>query len=387
MMKNRILLFVLFFVAAFCNNALAQRQKIALFAPLYLDSAFDASGNYRFSSSFPKFLNPGLEFYQGAQAAFDSLSKRGAPLEVYIYDSRARNRSLSQQLNGPELQDVDLFIGHANSNEVRILADAAARKKIPFISATLPNDAGITNNPYYLVLNSTLRTHAEQLYRYLQKYHSLDRIVVLRKSGTQEDQLKEYFEEAAKSTTSVPLKMQYVDIGSEWTFNRLTSTLDSTRKTVCIAGSLDEDFGLNLAQSLAEVSSTYPVTLIGMPTWDGFNLARPEFKGLEIMYTTPFNYGRPSPLNTRITNDFVARVDGRPTDMYYRGYETALRFAMLLLDTKQDMASNLTRKGNYVFTQLDIQPVFLNKQNMTLDYFENKKLYFVKVFNGMKTVQ
>lgn len=387
MMKNRILLFVLIAVTAFTAQAQSQRHKIALFAPLYLDSAFDVSGNYRFSSSFPKFLNPGLEFYQGAQAAFDSLSKIGAPLEVFVYDSRARNRSLAQQVNGPELQNVELIIGHSNANEVRVLADAAAKKKVPFISATLPNDASITNNPYYVVLNSTLRTHAENIYRYLQKYHSLDRIVVLRKNGTQEDQLKEYFQEAAKTTASVPLKMQFVDIGSEWDYSRLTKTLDSTRKTVCIAGSLDENFGLALAESLADVSSTYPVTLIGMPTWDGLNFTRSEFKGLDIIYTTPFYYGRPSALSTKITNDFIARVDGRPTDMYYRGYETALRFALLLLDSKKDIASNLTRKGNYIFTQFDIQPVFLNKQNMTLDYFENKKLYFVKIFNGVKTVQ
>lgn len=385
-MRNRFILFVLFFVVAFCGQAQAQRQKIALFAPLYLDSAFDASGNYRFSKSFPKFLNPGLEFYQGAQAAFDSLARVGAPLEVYIYDSRARNRSLSQQVNSPELQNVDLIIGHANSSEVRILADAAEQKKVPFISATLPNDAGITNNPYYVILNSTLRTHVEGIYQYLQKNHSQDRIVVLRKSGSQEDQLKEYFQEAAKATTASPLRLQFVDIGADWTFNRLTSLLDSTQRTVCIAGSLDESFGVKLAQNLAEISSTYPVTLVGMPTWDGLNLSHPDLKGLEMVYSTPFYYDRPSALGTRITNDFIARVEGRPTDMYYRGYETALRFALLLLDTRQDMASNLTRKGNYIFTQFDIQPVFMNKQNMTLDYFENKKLYFVKTYNGMKTV-
>lgn len=386
-MRNRFILIVLSFLVAFSGNAQAQRQKIALFAPLYLDSAFDVSGNYRFSSSFPKFLNPGIEFYQGAQAAFDSLAKVGAPLEVYVYDSRSRNRSLTQQVNSPELENVDLIIGHSNTSEVRILADAAAKKKIPFISATLPNDAGIINNPYYLVLNSTLRTHTENIYQYLQKYHSRDRIVVLRKPGTQEDQLKEYFQDIAKTTSSTPLKLQFVDIGSEWDYTRLTKALDSTRRTVCIAGSLDENFGLALAESLADVNSTYPVTLIGMPTWDGLNLSRSEYKGLEIIYTTPFFYGRPTALSTKISNDFIARVDGRPTDMYYRGYETALRFALLLLDTKRDMASNLTRKGNYIFTQFDIQPVFLNKQNMTLDYFENKKLYFVKVFNGNKTVQ
>jgi hypothetical protein len=73
--------------------------------------------------------------------------------------------------------------------------------------------------------------------------------------------------------------------------------------------------------------------------------------------------------------------------MYYRGYETMLRFALLLLDTKKDIASNLTRKGNYIFTNFDIQPQFLNKKSMTLDYFENKKLYYVRIINGVKNFQ
>jgi hypothetical protein len=47
----------------------------------------------------------------------------------------------------------------------------------------------------------------------------------------------------------------------------------------------------------------------------------------------------------------------------------------------------LSRKGNYIFTQFDIQPVFLKGQNQTLDYFENKKLYFVRVSNGVKSIQ
>ena len=71
--------------------------------------------------------------------------------------------------------------------------------------------------------------------------------------------------------------------------------------------------------------------------------------------------------------------------MFFRGYETMLRFGLLLLDTKNDVASNLTRKGNYVFTQFDIQPVFMNKTSMTLDYFENKKLYFIRYANGIKS--
>src|SRR3712207_2634194 len=102
-------LLVFFFAFVSMGTLMAQepaRHKVALFTPLYLDSVFDASGGYRHDNSFPGYLVPGLEFYQGAQLAIDSLQKRGAPLEVFIYDSRSRRSSLVQQLNQPELNDV-----------------------------------------------------------------------------------------------------------------------------------------------------------------------------------------------------------------------------------------------------------------------------------------
>lgn len=370
-------------LTSIAQNNMPARHKIALFAPLYLDSAFDARSNYRFDKTFPKFLNPGLEFYEGAQAALDSLNKVGAPLDVYVYDTRGR-RPLSQQVNAPELKDVDLMIGHATTADVRILANAANQKKIPFVSASLPNDAGISNNPYYVVLNSTLKTHVEGIYRYLQKYHSLDKIIVFKKRGAQEEQIKEYLQDMSKSV-SVPLKLQFEEIGSDFTAQRVTSTLDSNYKSVCIAGSLDENFGSRLLQTLAPLSPSYPLTVVGMPTWDGLNLTKSEWRDLEVIYTTPFYYSRWTSLGTQLTSDFEKKINARPTDMYYRGYETMLRFALLLLDTGKDLSSNLSRKGNYIFTQFDIQPVFLNNQQMELDYFENKKLYFVKTLNGIKT--
>ena len=104
------------------------RQKIAVFVPLYIDSAFDGS-TYRYDKTFPKFLNPGIEFYQGVQWALDSLQKKSAPLEVFIYDSRSTKIPLAQRFTGAELKDVQMIIAHANSNDVRILATEAQRRK------------------------------------------------------------------------------------------------------------------------------------------------------------------------------------------------------------------------------------------------------------------
>ncbi len=66
-------------------------------------------------------------------------------------------------------------------------------KKIPMISASLPNDAGITANPYFVVLNTTLQGHIEGIYKMMQKNYAPNRIIVFRKSGQQEDAIKSHF--------------------------------------------------------------------------------------------------------------------------------------------------------------------------------------------------
>ena len=359
------------------------KHKIAIFVPLYLDSAFDEFNNYRFDKQFPKFINPGLEFYEGAQLALDSLSKEGVGLEVYVYDTRSGKQSLAQQLEEVETNEVEMIMAYATPQETWSIASAARSKKIPYINVNLPIDDGITNNAYFVILNSTLRTHIERIYKYVQKYYPLIPIVVFRKKGQMEDVIQSYFDEAGKNTMSVPLKLKYVDLPDSFLVNQITALLDSNRHTLCIAGSLDENFGKRLTTQLASLPQ-YHVTLMGMPTFD--NLAKefikPEYKGLEVIYSTPFYNSRSDKVSQNITNYFNTKMYARPSDMVMRGYEATWRFAKLLLKYGKDISSNLTRKEFNVFREFDIQPV-INRQTNTLDYFENKKLFFVKMQDGI----
>jgi hypothetical protein len=83
-----------------------------------------------------------------------------------------------------------------------------------------------------------------------------------------------------------------------------------------------------------------------------------------------------------ISNFFNNKMYARPSDLVFRGYEVTFKFARLLLQYNKDIASNLGNKQPRIFSDFDIQPVF-SKQNMTLDYFENKKLYFLKWQDGI----
>jgi hypothetical protein len=360
-----------------------QRHKIAIFTPLYLDSVFNSTGIQLEKNYIPRYSVPGLDYYEGVQYALDSLNKRGAPIEVFILDSRGK-QSLSQQLAKPELNNVEMVIANSNAPETRILAQEALRRKIPFVSTTLPNDVGITNNPYFVILNTTLQAHVEGIYEFLQKYHSQDRIVLFRKPGQQEDLIKQHFLEYSKNTSGKPLSIKIVEVGSNFTPEILAAHLDSTRKNICIGGSMDEVFAQRLALNLSNTSPSYSKTVIGMPTWDKLNFNK--FENLEVIYTTPFYYNQGTALENRLSDVYEDEYSNKPSDLFYRGYESIMRFALLLLDTKKDVASNLTRKGNTVFTQFDIQPVFKDSAAMSLDYFENRHLYFIKVFGRVRNI-
>jgi hypothetical protein len=105
------------------------RYQVAIFTPLFLDSAFDETASYRYGKAFPKYINPGLEFYEGAELAIDSLNSEGVKLDIYVYDSRSIKDGIDSIVRSPEFDSIDLVIGHVNAKEARLLANAAARKK------------------------------------------------------------------------------------------------------------------------------------------------------------------------------------------------------------------------------------------------------------------
>jgi hypothetical protein len=393
MKKNGRILLLAFLTFLSCAVSFAQTDSlatrpdslkpyhVAVFAPLYLDSAFDAAGQYRYAKSFPTYISPGLEFWEGAQLAIDSMRKEGIELEVHVYDTRATSRTMMTLVQSEEIKQMDLLIGHVNVNEANLLSQVAARQNIPFINANLPNEAGATNNPYYVILNSTLKTQCAGIYRFMQKNFSLSNITVFRKKGATEDMLRGFFTEIEKATSGVPLKLKYVTLENNFTAADLARSLDSNITNVSLVASMDGVFAQQICQQLSALSNSYTSTVVGMPTWDLIDFDKPAFKNIEIYYSTPFYVNPADKLVVALQDHFKTNYYSRPSDMVFRGYETLYHFGHLLALHGKNISSSLGDKKYKLFNEFDVQPI-LNK-SMTLDYFENKKLYFVKKVDGV----
>jgi hypothetical protein len=364
------------------------KYHIAVFLPLYLDSAFDASGNYRFDQNFPKYLNPGLEFYEGLELAMDSLNKKNTSLDITVYDTRSTKKSIQQMLDEPAFSKTQLILGYVNSADLHVLANVAKNREIPFINVNFPNDAAVTGNPQYVILNSTLRAHCEALYKFVQRNWATSNIFYVRRSTQDDDRLRSYFAEMEKNTSSVPLRMKFVNIDNAQDISKVTNLMDSNSKTVILIGSLDENFGRAICSKLEPFSKSYPMKILGMPTWDAItDFNTPAYTDLEIYYTTPFYLNPADSLVAQIQQNYKSRFYSRPSDMVYRGYETTLHFGQLLEAHKGQLDGSIGERKFRVFNDFDIQPVFtLNNtqpvQSPTLQYLENKKLYFLKKVNG-----
>ncbi|MFZ9695298.1 MAG: ABC transporter substrate-binding protein [Chitinophagaceae bacterium] len=381
------------FLVGWITHSSAQETKkaykVGLFLPLHLDAAFDAEGNYRYApKTFPKIHTPALEFYEGALLALDTLLAENSPIELIIKDTRSAKQTLLQLLKSQDLQNIDLLLTYCSANELKILAEAGLQKGIPVINVNLPNDGGVKNNPYLVLLNSTLYTQATAIYKYISEEYADQNMIVFRKKGVLEDRIKKYWEETGKAKGKLALQLTYVDLPDSFAVNQLTPYLDTLKSTLCVAGSLDENFGKHLALQLASLAKkNYKSTLIGMPTWDGIrDFAKPDYRGIDIIYCTPYYNPRTDSISQFIVNLFNENIYARPSDMVMRGYEAVWHFSKLLHQYGADVSSNLSSREFEVFRELNIKPSF-SKGQMSLDYFENKKLYFLKWQDGLLKYQ
>ncbi len=361
--------------------------RVGIFAPLYIDSVFSAAGNFRYTQGMPKFIAPAVDFVNGIQIGLDSLKPENINIEAYIYDTKSYKEPLGSLIKNNKLDNLDMLIGPVRDSEYKQLADLALAKNIPFISAAYPNDGGVTANPFVIILSSTLKAHCEAIYSFLLQGHGTDKIFLCRKKGQQEDRVASYFKSINEQDGKPLLNIQTLHFDSTLNSDVLKKKLDSNRSSIIIGASLDESFAVRLAHACDDLDEEYPLTLIGMPNWDGFKsfAKKDEFEGFPVYFTTPYFNKKEDAYSKMLTTAYSKKLKGKPSDMAFKGFECAQLFVKLLTKYPHDLMSHINDKNLKVFSDYNIKPVMLKKENAVPDYFENKHLNFIKIYNGNMT--
>ena len=364
-------LFVLL-LSSFCktnaqyNSSLQERKTIIVFIPLEIDGAFNGTDYILGNNNLPKTMLPGLDFYNGVLMAVDSLKKSSPTFDIRIIDTKQKNNSLTTLLTDSSLQKPTLIISAVtNKADTKLIADFALAQQSPMVSAVFPNDAGVTNNPFFTVLNPTLKTQCEAIYNYIQTNFSKNTILYLKKKGATEDYIQNIIVDSNSKTSKSFLN---IDVTDSISFADIAPYLDSTKQNILLCGSLKESFGYSIVKLLND-NPAYKSTIIGMPTWDGeksFNVTN-----VEIIYASPFYFNGNEKLLKQLTAAYKLKYLGRPSDQFFKGFESMLYFT-----------NGLLSKPTPVFNSIKIMPVYNEDNKSQVDYFENKNLYFFRKQNG-----
>lgn len=379
-MKKFALIVLSFFTALslYAQQPVDKPLKVAVFAPMYLDSAFKGGmiGNF----NIPRYVMPGVDFIQGAEIAFDTLSSYDQKIEGHLFDSKSAYYPVSWMIKYGRLNDMNLIIGSVKDPEYEELAAFAAQKRIPFVSVTYPNSGGIRKDSFLIIVNSTLKAHCEGIYSYLVQKHSLDNIYLVKRKN--ENRIENYFKEINAEEPKGLLKFKTLSFDS-LNADVLRKSIDTSKPVVLIGATLYETFALMLADAAYPIQKNNKLVLIGMPNWDGFRdlYKKDRFSDFPIRVTTPHFDVKKNVFSSFLDNQYFTKYRTKPTDMAYKGFESVYYFVNILKNHPNDFMDHLNDDEYACFHTFNFRPVFLSNPTYP-DFFENKHLFVMQILNG-----
>lgn len=359
----------------------AQPLRIAVLLPLNLDSAFNGYEYKLSSTKIPQYFLSGLDFYNGVKMAIDTLQSQGAAIEVWVYDTHKVNRTM-QQLTA-EMQPLKfsmIIASFTSSAEQKEISAFSGKNSIPVISATFPNDIYLENNPFFLMLNPTWETHINAAYNYLLKNYKGRKIVLFTRKGSLEDRINE---ELKKLNAKRGINFSTIILKDNFSEADVLTHLDSTAQNIILCGTLSEGFGQQLIKTINDRGETYSAVVMGMPTWNGMpGTTGSSTDKIQIVLTSSYGYLLGGQFLDSVSNYYKAMYYSKPSDMFYKGYETMYHFTKLLLQYPETFINNASEKIHKFSSDYDFKPVRLLPTSFIPDYLENKKIYYIRIVNG-----
>lgn len=386
MKKGLILIFTVWAGLQLSAQHKLTSVRVGLFTSLYLDAAFDASGNYQLKNNFPRQSIPGLEFYEGAVMAIDSMNKVGVTATLEVFDLQIPSGKPAYLLEKGKFDSLDLIVAQVGGAEYLQLARIAKEKNIPMVSASYPNDGGIRSSSMVYIANPRISSHMEVISGQIQKKWPQANVIWFREDNAADAYLESLFKKTSWQGIKQPLRT--VILKRPFLTEDISKWIDTVNTNVLIAGSLDDGFATEFARAVSTYDKKGVIQLVGMPNWDGLKeIQLKQYTGIPIYYTTAHFIPPGHDWSTRTEEYFRSQTSAKPSSSVFKGFELTYYFSNLLYSYGNLEKANLEDNKYKVLNDLDFRPVVINPDSGGTDFFENKRIYFIRRLNSVGSIQ
>jgi hypothetical protein len=362
--------------------------RAGLFTSLYLDSSFDASGKYRLKNTFPRQAIAGLEYYEGSVMAIDSLNRTGTPVTLSVFDIQSKKGNINTLLQNRGIDSLDILFAQVGGTAFVELASISKQKNIPLVSASYPNDAGIRNSPMVHIANPTINSHLQVIYNQVKTRWPNANVLLFRGRQAGDEVIESVLTDLKNTDNAGGIPFKSVILSEQFEAEDIYRWIDTNKTNVLIPGSLDESFSIEFARAIAGYSKKGIVQLVGMPNWDGLReILTPAYFGLPIYYTTGFFIPNGHVWSNSLEENFKNYTGVKPSSSVYKGFELTYYFISLMAKYKGMIFNKPEDNSFKVLNDYDFRPVQWSAGSPEPDYYENKRIYFVRRLNGVASVQ
>ncbi len=354
------------------------KYRIDFFIPIDLDKLVP-NGKVSVSSKELDALQPYINYYEGILLAAQKLAKDSIQLEIQIHEERNGTFDLNYLKSAKNLNESDLFIGFVQSRDIPNIAAYAKDLHINFISTFSPSDAGVTENPYFHILQPTFNTNFEVLINFVKKHYPKHKKFIFYQDDTRGNEMNLFIRQAFSKDKQLQSQVINPEILKK---EQLMRFLDSNSVNVIFMPVLPPAEVDKILAAFEALPENYRLEIFGSPTWKYLKSIKQlkEKDNIVMYYTTAFHYDTATAIGKEISQSYTTSYKGKPGEMVYRGYENTIWFGHLLHKYGTIFNNSISDLLYSQFTDYDFQQVEVNGK---VQYFENKFLYINKAHNGV----
>jgi hypothetical protein len=328
-----------------------------------------------------------LGFYSGAKLAYENLASNGIRLDVSVMDTENSASKVDNIIKGADLQKADLIIGAYKRDNVEVLADFAKRNKKPLVVPFTAQMGLAVDNPNYIQVNPSLKSHIKAIARHARKNYRTDQIVLVVQDKPEEKERLKYFQQANAEIEggSAPKFKELVVPSNNRNINVRDYVKAGQAAVFIVPVWSDETFVYSLLRQLMMLHTEgEQIIVYGMPQWKDYNQIDPEFYEKLNVHVSSANYVDYSEERVKqFRQKYFSTYGTVPSEEAFLGYDVMLYFGNMVDKYGADMAQRIDREdydvlhGRFDFERVVLNPEQHREQSGYFDQLENMHVHIL----------
>jgi ABC-type branched-subunit amino acid transport system substrate-binding protein len=329
----------------------------------------------------------GIQFYAGAKLAYKDLEKDGAKLNVNVADTDASSGKMNELLRSSDLKNANLIIGPYKREQVSQVAGFAKQNKVPVVVPYTAQMGMADNNPFYIQVNPSLKSHCEAILKHARKRNAKENIVLVSRDESDEKARLKYFQDASATLEGKREGSQLREFIVSGNLNAINVDpyIKRGKTTVFIVPSWSsEPFIYSfLRQLMIKQSEGEDIVVYGMPMWMDYEQIDFEYYERLNVHVSSAHYVDKNDERIRQFNQkFFDTYAAVPKEEAYLGYDVMLYFGKMINKWGKDFPSRIDQEnfdvlhGRFNFKRVVLEP---EKHREDLNYYDQLENTFVHI--------